>query len=106
MKYELLFMSMVVLYYLYGHDYVVFINRSRSRFYVSVMCGLSGHILILFTCAFTECSLNKPVVKYVEDFKPADNHVILDKLWNLADNMPNADPCLMWNCFKLCMKLF
>lgn len=95
-----------MLYYLYGRDYLVFIKRSQSQLYVSAKRGLSDHILILFTCAFTDCSLNKAVVKYVEDFKCADNHVILDKLWNLADNMPNADPCLMWNCFRLCKKLF
>lgn len=71
---------------------LVFVSNAFTEYELSFEPGVSDHKIVLLTCDFDKCVPNRPVLKTIKDFTRADDQSVLDRLWELVDNISDTDP--------------
>lgn len=83
---------------------LVFVSNAFTEYELSLEPGVSDHKIVLLTCDFDKCVPNRPVLKTIKDFTRADDQSVLDRLWELVDNISDTDPRTLWETFKKTVK--
>lgn len=70
---------------------LVFLSSAFTEYELSLEPGVSDHKVVLLSCDFDKYVPNKPVLKTIRDFTRADDQSVLDRLWELVDNISDTD---------------